>query len=32
MSWHDALSKRQSRDFLRSYIKPAKDFETNPSL
>jgi hypothetical protein len=32
MSWHGALSKRQSRDFFRSYIKPATDFETNPSL
>ena len=32
MSWHGALSKRQSRGFFRSYIKPATDFETNPSL
>jgi hypothetical protein len=32
MRWHGALSKRQSRDFFRSYIKPATDFETNPSL
>lgn len=32
MSWDDALSKRQLRDFLRSYVKPAKDFETNPAL
>jgi len=32
MSWHDALSKRQSRDCLRSYAKPATDFETSARL
>jgi hypothetical protein len=32
MSWHGALSKQQSQDFFRSYIKSATDFETNSSL
>jgi hypothetical protein len=31
MSWRGALSKQQSQDFLRSYIKSATDFQTNPS-
>ena len=32
MSWDDALSKPQSQDFLRSYVKPTPGSETNPHL